>query len=81
MKPKSKPKRKVKAFHENDLVMTTPGSITILIRERETLRHALHDLLRFYDTLSGHVGEHGVGWTYADIKRLEEIQELVKVKG
>lgn len=38
---------------------------------------ALHDLLRFYDTLSGHVGAHGVGWTYADIKRLEEIRALV----
>lgn len=72
-----KPKRKAKAFHENDLVMTTPGSITILIRERGTLRSALHDLLRFYDTLSGHVGEHGVGWTYADIRRLEEIRNLV----
>lgn len=68
---KPKPNRKARAFHEDDLVMTTPGSITILIRERETLRSALHDLLRFYDR------RDDSGWVYSDIGRLEEIRALV----
>lgn len=46
-------------------------------KDEAQLGQALHDLLRFYDILAGHVTERSVGWTYADIKRLEEIRALV----
>lgn len=75
---KSKPKRKRKAkSNAARPARRYMSELELAADQCEKLRAALGDLLRFYDTLSGHVGEHGVGWSYADIKRLEEIRAMV----
>jgi hypothetical protein len=46
-------------------------TIIMLTEERQGLRDALRDLLAYWN----HKDDHG--WTAADVKRLEEIRNLV----
>lgn len=48
------------------------ATITTLTIERQKLKDALRDLLWAFDR------RDDSGWTAADVKRLEEIRELVK---
>ena len=45
---------------------------------KEVLITALRDLLELFERTTGGSGSQGAGWTFADVKRLEEIRKLAK---
>lgn len=64
------PKRKVKLKYAGPTVLFRANA-NLLADECEKLQKALHDLLKLYDR------RDDSGWVFSDIRRLEEIRELV----
>jgi hypothetical protein len=51
------------------------ASVSAAAHDNAIYVEALRDLVRFYDKVCGKAGD-GVGWTVAEVKRIEEIRLL-----